>query len=124
MNEPFARVSVRMAIFQIITRSYYAVILLKSIEDILNSLPATCNPAFHRFLHNVSSVKRCELINIKTQLCVISYSLHQVALDSDIPVQQTLIFTSHLLYWDLAMTVYPLSETNVYTASPHASTSR
>ena len=50
------------------------------------------------------------------------YSLQDVSLDSDIPLSQVLQFASHLVHWGKAMTIYPLSESNVYIASPTAET--
>ena len=47
-----------------------------------------------------------------------------MALDADIPLQQAVKFASHLVHWSQAMTVYPLSETNVYVTSPTADTAR
>ena len=52
------------------------------------------------------------------------YSLIQVSLDADIPLQQAVKFACHLVHWGQAMPVYPLSETNVYINSPQANTKR
>ncbi|XP_003383272.2 PREDICTED: nitrogen permease regulator 3-like protein [Amphimedon queenslandica] len=91
-----------------IVRSYSAVILLTSFEDLTKRLPPSCNPSFHRFLTTISPLK----------------NLIQVSLDADIPLQQAVKFACHLVHWGQAMTVYPLSETNVYINSPQADTKR
>lgn len=88
-------------------RSYSALLLLESADSIAESLPSSCNPAFHRLLRTVSPMK----------------SLQTVALDGDIPLVQVLHCASHLAHWGKAITIYPLSESNVYIASPEASTS-
>ena len=49
-------------------------------------------------------------------------SLQDVSLDADIPLSQVLQFASHLVHWGKAMTIYPLSESNVYIASSTAET--
>ena len=49
-------------------------------------------------------------------------SLQDVSLDADIPLAQVLQFASHLVHWGKAMTIYPLSESNVYIASSTAET--
>jgi hypothetical protein len=85
-------------------RSYSAVILLSNTQSINTSLPSLVNPSFQRFLFNLSPVK----------------SLSQVSLDADLPLHQAMKFTSHLVYWKQAMTIYPLSETNVYVNSSNA----
>ena len=57
-------------------------------------------------------------------LCVVFSlcSLQDVSLDADIPLSQVLQFASHLVHWGKAMTIYPLSESNIYIASPTAET--
>jgi hypothetical protein len=87
-------------------RSYSALILLESLETIVSSLPASCNPAMHRLLKTVSPMM----------------NLQDVSLDADIPLSQVLQFASHLVHWGKAMTIYPLSESNVYIASSTAET--
>ena len=56
------------------------------------------------------------------KLCGVVCSLQDVSLDADIPLSQVLQFASHLVHWGKAMTIYPLSESNVYIASPTAET--
>ncbi|CAI8045756.1 GATOR complex protein NPRL3 [Geodia barretti] len=87
-------------------RSYSALLLLESLENIMASLPASCNPAMHRLLNTLSPMM----------------NLQDVSLDADVPLSQVLLFSSHLVHWGKAMTIYPLSESNVYIASPTAET--
>ena len=55
-------------------------------------------------------------------VCLLVSSLQDVSLDADIPLSQVLQFASHLVHWGKAMTIYPLSESNVYIASSTAET--
>ncbi|XP_064405826.1 GATOR1 complex protein NPRL3-like isoform X4 [Halichondria panicea] len=87
-------------------RSYSALLLFESPDNVLTSLPPSSNPAMQRLLSVVSPLK----------------NLQAVSLDADIPLVLVLRLASHLVHWRKAMAIYPLSENNVYITSPMADT--
>ena len=74
--------------------------------------------------HLMPGYKAMSEVTFRIVWCFVSphFSLQTVSLDADIPLAQVLHFASHLVYWGKAIAIYPLSESNVYFASPIAET--
>ena len=62
----------------------------------------------------------CNIELVNYSCCMTLSSLQVVSLDADIPLAQALQMACHLVHWQKAMTIYPLSESNVYITSPTA----
>eukprot|EP00118_Oscarella_pearsei_P017890 m.180101 g.180101 ORF g.180101 m.180101 type:complete len:583 (+) comp39237_c0_seq41:183-1931(+) len=89
-------------------RPYHAVLLTQSIEDTCDSLPNEASQCLKRLIQISSPLK----------------SLQTLSQDADLPLCQVFELVAHLVYWQKAITVYPLCESNVYVLSPLADTTR
>ncbi|XP_065846842.1 GATOR1 complex protein NPRL3-like [Oscarella lobularis] len=89
-------------------RPYHAVLLTQTIEEASSSLPYEASQCLKRLIQISSPLK----------------SLQTLSQDADLPLCQVFELVAHLVYWQKAITVYPLCESNVYVLSPLADTTR
>ncbi|XP_062508618.1 GATOR1 complex protein NPRL3-like isoform X2 [Corticium candelabrum] len=89
-------------------RPYHAILLMEDQDSLCSSLPEDSSPCLKRLI----------------QLCSPLKSLQTLSGDTDLSLCQVFELTAHLVYWRKAMTIYPLSESNVYVLAPDADTSR
>uniref|UniRef100_UPI00358F6E28 GATOR1 complex protein NPRL3 isoform X2 n=1 Tax=Myxine glutinosa TaxID=7769 RepID=UPI00358F6E28 len=87
-------------------RPYHALLLLGECKSLLSELPPDVSPALSRLIKITTPMK----------------TLQQLALDSDLALEQVCQLASHLVYWGKANIIFPLCESNVYMLSPTADT--
>ncbi|XP_065900099.1 GATOR1 complex protein NPRL3-like [Dysidea avara] len=88
-----------------LVRPYHAVLLLEDVQKISSEVPSYCSPTFLRLLKVVSPPTR---------------SLEQISVDADLPLGLVVQLVGHLIEWNKAIAISPLSENNVYSTSQHA----
>ena len=83
-------------------RPYHGVMLLYEKGELLDKLPLDANPTMKKMITYASPNK----------------SLRTIASDSDIALPHVFKLASQLLYWGLAIVIFPICESNIYTVSP------
>jgi len=83
-------------------RPYHGILLLYEERELLDKLPLDASPTLKKMLSHASPTN----------------SFRTIASDSDLALLHVFHLAGHLLYWGLAIVIYPICETNIYVVSP------
>jgi hypothetical protein len=83
-------------------RPYHGILLLYEERELLDKLPLDAVPTLKKMLAYATPTN----------------SFRTIASDSDLALLHVFHLAGHLLYWGLAIIIYPICETNVYVVSP------